>query len=134
MEKSASSELQVHVLIDRGDQVGTITLNLQDVFVQESEPSKPDRFEYSSATTMDYNVALAGFSDFSSGIGPREMSSIDVLAAIDRRRLRWHNGSASGSWNFRQAHGTGMADYLQRSQRPPTSMPVWPACDQVLMP
>lgn len=72
-------------LIDRGDQAGTITLNLQNVFVQESEPSKPDRFEYSSATMMDYNVALAGFADFSSGIGPREMSSIDVLAAIRQK-------------------------------------------------
>jgi lipopolysaccharide export system permease protein len=72
-------------LIDRGDKAGTITLNLQDVFVQESEPSKPDRFEYSSAKSMDYNVALAGFADFSAGIGPREMSSIDVLASIRKK-------------------------------------------------
>jgi lipopolysaccharide export system permease protein len=102
-------------LIDRGDQAGTITLNLQDVFVQESEPSKPDRFEYSSATSMDYNVALSGFSDFSSGVGPREMSSIDVLAAIRQKEMTLAQRASQRAVEVFDRNSELTADYLQRS-------------------
>jgi lipopolysaccharide export system permease protein len=102
-------------LMDRGDQVGTITLNLQDVFVQESEPSKPDRFEYSSAAAMDYNIALAGFSDFSSGIGPREMSSIDVLAAIRQKEVALAQRVSQRKLELSDRRLELMADYLERS-------------------
>jgi lipopolysaccharide export system permease protein len=102
-------------LIDRGDQAGTITLNLQNVFVQESEPAKPDRFEYSSADSMDYNVALAGFSDFSSGIGPREMSSIDVLASIRQKEAVLGQRSSQRAIEVFNRRSELAADYLQRS-------------------
>jgi len=102
-------------LIDRGDQAGTITLQLQDVFVQESEPARPDRFEYSSADSMDYNVALAGFADFSSAIGPREMSSIDVLAAIRQKESALALRINQRSVELFDRGAELASDYLQRS-------------------
>ncbi|MFH2116380.1 MAG: LptF/LptG family permease [Spirochaetota bacterium] len=102
-------------LIDRGDQAGTITLNLQDVFVQESEPSRPDRFEYSSATTMEYNLALAGFADFSSGIGPREMSSIDVLASIREKEAALAQRTSQRAVEILDRWSELAAEYLQHS-------------------
>lgn len=69
-------------LSDRGDASGTILLSLEGVFVQESSPAKPERFEYSEASRMDYHIALASFADFGAGVGPREMSSRDLLKEI----------------------------------------------------
>lgn len=102
-------------LIDREDQAGTITLNLQNVFVQESEPAKPDRFEYSSAASMDYNVALAGFADFSSGIGPREMSSVDVLTSIRQKETALAQRANQRAVEVFDRHSELAAEYLQRS-------------------
>ncbi|MDX9897962.1 MAG: LptF/LptG family permease [Spirochaetia bacterium] len=73
-------------LLDRGEATGVISLILKDVFVQESDPGKPERFEYSSADRMEYNILLTSFADFSSGISPREMSSVDVASAIKKKQ------------------------------------------------
>lgn len=102
-------------LIDRGDQMGTITLSLQDVFVQESEPARPERFEYSSATSMEYNVALAGFSDFSSGIGPREMSSVDVKATIRLKEAAMAQRTRQRAVEVFDRRSELAAEYIQRS-------------------
>lgn len=102
-------------LIDRGDLAGTITLSLKDVFVQESEPSKPERFEYSSAAAMEYNVALSGFSDFSSGIGPREMSSVDVLTAIRQKEAALAVRGRQRAAEVFDRRADLASDYLQRS-------------------
>lgn len=72
-------------LLDTGDDTGVITLILDEVFVQESDPGKPQRFEYSTADRMEYNILLTSFSDFSAGISPREMSSVDVAKAIAKK-------------------------------------------------
>ncbi|PKL09503.1 MAG: permease [Spirochaetae bacterium HGW-Spirochaetae-7] len=72
-------------LLDTGGETGVITLVLDDVFVQESDPGKPKRFEYSTADRMEYNILLTSFSDFSAGISPREMSSVDVSKAIRKK-------------------------------------------------
>lgn len=73
------------ILIDKGDKKGIITLLLKDVFIEENAPGKPDRYEYSSASEMEYNIILADFSDFSASIGPREMGSLDVLKLIRKK-------------------------------------------------
>ncbi len=72
-------------LLDRGGEAGIISLMLDDVFLQESDPGKPERFEYSTAERMEYNILLTSFADFSSGISPREMSSVDVAASIRKK-------------------------------------------------
>ena len=72
-----SAELQ-----DSGGASSVIKLVLTDVFVQENDQAKPERFEYSSADSMVYTIQLSGFSDYTTSIGPREMSSRDVLAEI----------------------------------------------------
>jgi len=81
-------------LLDRDREAGVISLVLDDVFLQETDAARPDRFEYSRAARMEYNILLAGFADFTPGVGPKEMSSADVLAvirakeaALDERRL-----------------------------------------------
>ncbi|GAB1433551.1 LptF/LptG family permease [Spirochaetota bacterium] len=70
------------VLLDKGDAKGILTLVLKDIFIQESDPAKPDRYEYSTAAEMEYNLMLSGFADFASAIGPREMASREVLKLI----------------------------------------------------
>lgn len=75
------------MLIDRGEASGVISMVLEDVFVQESDTGTPDRFEYSRADTMEYNILLKNFADFSAGISPREMSSVDVARAIRKKEI-----------------------------------------------
>ncbi len=77
---AATAELR-----DGGQASGVIQLVLEGVFLQESDPAKPTRFEYSSADRMEYTIVLSSFSDFSPGIGPREMSSRDVLREIRKK-------------------------------------------------
>jgi lipopolysaccharide export system permease protein len=72
-------------LRDGGESSGIIQLMLEGVFMQESDPATPSRFEYSSAERMEYNILLSSFSDFNPGIGPREMSSRDVLGEIRKK-------------------------------------------------
>lgn len=83
-------------LAERGGDSGVITLVMDQVFVQESSVSKSRRFEYSSASRMEYNIVLAKFTDFTPGIGPKEMASRDLFKIIqqkesvlaDRRKAR----------------------------------------------
>jgi len=102
-------------LLDRGDEAGVLSLMLGEVFTQESDPSQPERFEYSTAERMEYNILLTSFADLSAGVSPREMSSVDVAKAIGRKE--------AGLEAKRQARGAELeakrsalaADYLVRS-------------------
>lgn len=102
-------------LLDRGDKAGVISLLLDDVFVQESDPGKPERFEYSTAERMEYNILLTSFADFSSGISPREMSSVDVAASIRKKE-----SALAGRLSVRASELDGkraeiLSEYVSRS-------------------
>jgi len=84
------------VLIDQGDDKGIITLLMQDIFMQESNPSKPDRFEYTSAEKMEYNILLTKFANLSASIGPNEMSSVDIKKIIDQKQVLLDDRKAAG--------------------------------------
>jgi lipopolysaccharide export system permease protein len=72
-------------LVDSGDSSGIISLILRNVFVQENDPGAPERFEYSTADRMEYNIPLSSFAELGAGISPREMSSVDVAEAIRKK-------------------------------------------------
>jgi lipopolysaccharide export system permease protein len=102
-------------LVDRGDQSGTISIILSDVFVQESDPSRPERFEFSTADGMEYNLMLSSFSDFSTSIGPREMSSVDVLAVIRQKEAVLAQRIALRDLDLAERRADLQQDYLNRA-------------------
>ncbi|TFG85159.1 MAG: YjgP/YjgQ family permease [Spirochaetales bacterium] len=103
-------------LVDRGSASGIISLVLDGVFVQESDPSKPDRFEYSSADRMEYNILLSTFSDFSPGVGPREMSSRDVLAQIRIKEQALARRTSSRQDEIQAKQAELLAAYFERTE------------------
>jgi len=102
------------MLVDRGDASGVITLSLKDVFVQESDPRKPERFEYSTALAMDYNILLTSFADFSVGTSPREMSSVDVAAAIKTKEDALSGRKLARTLELREKRDALEAEYQRR--------------------
>jgi lipopolysaccharide export system permease protein len=102
-------------LVDRGGDSGVITLMLDDVFVQESDPGKPERFEYSTASRMEYNILLTSFSDFSSGVSPREMSSVDVAAAIGKKEAALAGRLAVRATELEDKRSEILAEYFSRA-------------------
>ncbi|MBU0928547.1 MAG: LptF/LptG family permease [Spirochaetes bacterium] len=103
-------------LVDRGDSSGVISMMLDDVFVQESDPGKPERFEYSTADRMEYNILLTSFSDFSSGVSPREMSSVDVASAIRKKQSILDGRLAARAAELDEKRSALLAEYLTRSR------------------
>ncbi len=103
-------------LVDRGDKAGIISLMLDDVFLQESDPGKPERFEYSNAEHMEYNILLTSFADFSSGISPREMSSVDVATAIRKKEAALAGRLVVRANELDDKRADILAEYLSRSR------------------
>jgi len=103
-------------LVDRGDKAGIISLMLDDVFLQESDPGKPERFEYSKAEHMEYNILLTSFADFSSGISPREMSSVDVATAIRKKEVALAGRLVVRANELDDKRADILAEYLSRSR------------------
>lgn len=82
-------------LAENGGDSGVITLVLDGVFVQESSASQPRRFEYSRAARMEYNIVLATFANFTPGVGPKEMASVDLWAVIKAKEAALAERQAS---------------------------------------
>jgi lipopolysaccharide export system permease protein len=74
-------------LIENPDQGGVISLQLQDVFSHTTESKKKKEYEYFESEEMIYNILLSDISFSVANPGPREMSSVDVYAAIQEKRL-----------------------------------------------
>lgn len=106
-------------LLDRGEASGVISLILEDVFVQESDSSKPERFEYSIADRMEYNILLTSFADFSSGISPREMSSVDVAAAIRKKQAALDGRIMANAMELADRRAALLSAYLAASLSSP---------------
>jgi len=62
-------------------QQGVISIQLQDVFTQSRSGDK-ERYEYSTAKTMVYNILLRDVSVAFINPGPREMRAVDVWREI----------------------------------------------------
>ncbi len=73
-------------LVDNVEQGGVISLNLQNVFSHTTESNKKKEYEYFESEEMIYNILLSDISFSISSPGPREMSSVDVYAAIQEKR------------------------------------------------
>ncbi len=75
-------------LVDAGDQQGVISLQLEQVYSQTVDAQKRDRFEYSEAETMIYNILLKDITFSIRNPGPGEMRSIDVYNVIQEKSKR----------------------------------------------
>ena len=84
--------------------------------MQESDPGKPKRFEYSTADRMEYNILLTSFSDFSAGISPREMSSVDVARAIGKKEAALAGRAFARELELDGKRSELMAEYSSRSR------------------
>ena len=73
-------------LVDNVAQGGVISLSLQNVFSHTTETNKKKEYEYFESEEMIYNILLSDISFSISNPGPREMSSVDVYAAIQEKR------------------------------------------------
>jgi len=102
-------------LLDRGESTDVISLVLDDVFLQESDPGRPDQFQYSSADRMEYNILLTSFTDFTPGVGPREMSSADVLAVIRQKERSLDDKRRARAVEVAARRAELLAEYLSRS-------------------
>lgn len=102
-------------LVDRGGSSGVLTLELDDVFIQQSKQSDPDAFEYSSASAMEYNILLTSFANFNAAISPREMSSVDVAAAIRKKETALRSRLNARAVDIRGKFAKLADDYLARS-------------------
>ncbi|MBN1685286.1 MAG: LptF/LptG family permease, partial [Spirochaetales bacterium] len=73
-------------LMENAEQGGVISLKLEDVFSHTAESNKKKEYEYFESEEMIYNILLSDISFSVSSPGPREMSSVDVYAAILEKR------------------------------------------------
>jgi lipopolysaccharide export system permease protein len=70
-----------------GAERSVISLELQDVIVQLRDAKDSGKFEFSTVESMEYNVPLQNIQTSLQSPGPREMSSVDVWAAILAKRV-----------------------------------------------
>jgi lipopolysaccharide export system permease protein len=69
-------------LSEEEGQRGVISIRLEDVFSQARSASDPQRYEYSTAKTMIYNILLRDISAGFINPTPREMRAVDVWRRI----------------------------------------------------
>jgi lipopolysaccharide export system permease protein len=103
-------------LMDSGDASGLISLVLKGVFVQESNPDTPERFEYSTAERMEYNIPLASFAELGAGLSPREMSSVDVAATIRKKEAAFKTRMDSRFSELEGKRSILVREYLQKTK------------------
>lgn len=65
---------------------GVIGLILKDVVVHSVSKKDADRYSYTYADSMEYNILLKNISSAFRNPGPREMSSYDVYKEIEKKR------------------------------------------------
>jgi lipopolysaccharide export system permease protein len=66
-----------------GDRGGAITLTLDDVFTQVSNPKDGDRYDYTLSDTLIYTIALKNITSATiGGLTPSSMSSADVWRQV----------------------------------------------------
>jgi lipopolysaccharide export system permease protein len=64
---------------------GTISINLEDAFVQSGRENQKTNYDYASASYLRYFVSQNDFVQSSYSVGPREMSSVDVKKEIGEK-------------------------------------------------
>jgi lipopolysaccharide export system permease protein len=70
-------------LDENTQQAGVITLKLDNVFTEVSYPHDGDRYDYTRAKSMEYNLQLKNITNATIGVvTPSSMSSVDVLKQI----------------------------------------------------
>ncbi|HAW85091.1 MAG: hypothetical protein A2087_05570 [Spirochaetes bacterium GWD1_61_31] len=103
-------------LLDHAEEQSVISLILENVFTQESNPATPNKYEYSSASRMEYNILLSNFTDVSSSLGPHEMRSVDVLSIIDEKQAAFDIRLEAHQRDISNRQGTLADSYLGFAQ------------------
>ncbi len=67
-------------------QRGVVSLTLDSVFTESSYPSEGDRYDYTTADSMVYNILLKDISVSLGGLNPSYQSSVDVWKQIKVKR------------------------------------------------
>jgi lipopolysaccharide export system permease protein len=71
---------------ESGEQKGVISLTLDEVFSQVSDPRQGDRYEYTVSRRMIYSILLKSISGVSlGGLNPSYQSSVDVWKEIRKK-------------------------------------------------
>ncbi len=65
---------------------GVVSLTLEDVDLHTLGGKEKERYSYSSIERMSYNILLKNISISFRGLGPREMSSLDVYKEIQKKQ------------------------------------------------
>lgn len=72
---------------ESAEQKGVISLTLEDVFSQVSDPKQGDRYEYTVSSRMVYSILLKNITGVTiGGLNPSYQSSVDVWKEIGRKR------------------------------------------------
>ena len=79
-------ESQAANLVENVEQGGVISLRLKNVFSHTTEFKINKEYEYFESEEMIYNILLSDITFSVSSPGPREMSTVDVYAAILEKR------------------------------------------------
>jgi len=73
-------------VLQEGEDRGVISMHLEDVLVQLKDAKDSGKFEFSTVESMQYNVPIKDIQASLQNPGPREMSSVDVWAAMAAKR------------------------------------------------
>jgi lipopolysaccharide export system permease protein len=68
-------------------QRGVVSLTLDSVFTQVSNPQEGDRFDYTTSASMVYNILLKNISVSLGGLNPSYQSSVDVWKEIRAKQV-----------------------------------------------
>ncbi|HEQ71738.1 MAG TPA: YjgP/YjgQ family permease [Spirochaetia bacterium] len=71
-------------VLQNADQADVITLQMEDVFTQVIDVQEHERFEYSTADSMEYNLLIKPFS-YDVSLGPMEKTAYDIWNIIQEK-------------------------------------------------
>lgn len=99
--ETVGTELRDILIFDRGDGKGTrvisaakavltpsedgVVLRLEEVWEQSVEKDEPDRFEWASASAMEYRLKESEPGEMSTSVGPHDMASVDLAKVIGEK-------------------------------------------------
>jgi lipopolysaccharide export system permease protein len=93
-----------------------VVLSLEDVWQQTVKKDEKDRFEWSRADTMEYRISTRDQTNIGSGLGPRDMPSVDLAkviaekgAALEQKRVKREEDISSARAALEKAYWDELA-------------------------
>ncbi len=92
-----------------------LMLILEQVMVQETDPQYPDRFEYTEAELMEYNIVLTQFTSSSSQIGAAEMGVANLINLIEKKKQETEKLILSREQEYQKRYYDFSAKYFSQN-------------------